>query len=177
MSWSLPSITEEEVCPHRLPQRCVQYWLCSSTESTMDAKDSPCLHANNHVSNSAFLHNNCFIAKWFLMHAYKFGIANEAIVLQWAVWIASCDFKQWKKTMGWCTAQWKMLLFCAKTIVKEWRKFELARLKKKKKKKKKKKEKHFGRLATFWFGTFTTLFSATGCVFHHEHSKMNGRVL
>jgi len=34
-----------------------------------------------------------------------------------------------------------MLLFCAKTIVKESRKFELARLKKKKKKKK--KEKHF----------------------------------
>jgi len=24
----------------------------------------------------------------------------------------------WKKAMGWCTAQWKMLLFCAKTIVK-----------------------------------------------------------
>ena len=30
--------------------------------------------------------------------------------------------------MGWCTAQWKMLLFCAKTIVKESRKFELARM-------------------------------------------------
>ena len=54
-----------------------------------------------------------------------------------------------------------MLLFCAKTIVKESRKFELARLKKKKKKKKKKKEKHFGRLATFWFGTFAMRFSAT----------------
>jgi len=38
-----------------------------------------------------------------------------------------------------------MLLFCAKTIVKESRKFELARLKKKKKK----KEKHFGRLVTY----------------------------
>jgi len=36
-----------------------------------------------------------------------------------------------------------MLLFCAKTIVKESRKFELACLKKKKK-----KEKHFGRLVT-----------------------------
>ena len=57
----------------------------------------------------------------------------------------------------------KMLLFCAKTIVKESSKFELARLKMKKKKKKK-KEKHFGRLATFWFGTFAMLFSATGCV-------------
>ena len=53
-----------------------------------------------------------------------------------------------------------MLLFCAKTIVKESCKFELARLKEKKKKKKKKKEKHFGRLATFWFGTFAILFAA-----------------
>jgi len=35
--------------------------------------------------------------------------------------------------------------------------------KKKKKRKKKKKEKHFGRLATFWFSTFTMLFSTTGC--------------
>jgi len=60
-----------------------------------------------------------------------------------------------------------MLLFCAKTIVKESRKFELTRLKKKKKKKKKKKGKHFGRLATFWFGTFVMLFSTTGCVVHH----------
>jgi len=34
-----------------------------------------------------------------------------------------------KKAMGWCTAQWKMLLSCVKTIVKESRKFELARLK------------------------------------------------
>ena len=45
-----------------------------------------------------------------------------------------------------------MLLFCAETIVKESRKFELARLKKKKK-----KEKHFGCLVTFWFGAFTML--------------------
>ena len=36
--------------------------------------------------------------------------------------------------MGWCAAQWKMLLFCAKNIVKESRKFEITRLKKKKKK-------------------------------------------
>jgi len=58
-----------------------------------------------------------------------------------------------------------MLLFCAKTIVKESRKFELARLKKKKNK------KHFGRLATFWFGTFAMLFSATGCVVRHESTR------
>ena len=54
-----------------------------------------------------------------------------------------------------------MLLFCAKTIVKESRKFELARLKKKKKK----KEKHFGRLMTFWFGTFAMLLAPLGVFF------------
>jgi len=44
-----------------------------------------------------------------------------------------------------------VLLFCAKTTVKESRKFELACLKKKNKK----KEKHFDHLVTFWFGTFS----------------------
>ena len=62
--------------------------------------------------------------------------------------------------MGWCTAQRKMLLFCAKTIVEESRKFELARLKKKKK-----KEKHFGGLVTFWFGTFAMLLAPMGVLF------------
>ena len=57
------------------------------------------------------------------------------------------------------------------TIAKESRKFELARLKKKKNKKKKKKEKHFGRLVTFWFGTFAMLFSATGCAVRHEDTR------
>jgi len=60
-----------------------------------------------------------------------------------------------------------MLLFCAKTIVKDSRKFELACLKKKKTK----KEKHFGRLVTFWFGAFAMHFSATGCVFRHENTQ------
>ena len=58
-----------------------------------------------------------------------------------------------------------MLLFCAKTIVKDSRKFELARLKKKK------KVKQFGRLVTFWFGTFAMPFSATGYVFRHENTR------
>jgi len=58
-----------------------------------------------------------------------------------------------------------MLLFWAKTIVKESRKFELARLKKKK------KEKHFARLANFWFSAFAMLFSTTGCVFHLENTR------
>jgi len=56
-----------------------------------------------------------------------------------------------------------MLLFCAKTTVKESCKFELAHLQKKKKK----KEKHLGCLATFWF---TMLFSATECIVRHENT-------
>jgi len=29
-------------------------------------------------------------------------------------------------------------------------------------------QKDFGRLVTFWFGTFAMLFSATGCVARHQ---------
>jgi len=63
-----------------------------------------------------------------------------------------------------------MLLFCLKTTKKESRKFELAHLRKKKKKKEERK-KYFGRLATFWFGTFAMLFSTTGHVVHHENTQ------
>jgi len=61
-----------------------------------------------------------------------------------------------KKVMGWCTAQWKMLLFYAKTILKESCKLELAHLKKKKKK----------NIGDFLIRYFAMLFSlsATGCV-------------
>ena len=48
--------------------------------------------------------------------------------------------------------------------------------KKKKKKKKKKKEEHFGRLATFWFGTFRMLFVPVGVLFIIKY-LMNGRLL
>jgi len=54
--------------------------------------------------------------------------------------LQSCE-----KVMGWCTAQCKMLLFCAKTIESHtilnypiWRR------------RWRKKQKHFGCLATFW---------------------------
>ena len=128
----------------------------------------------NSISNSAILRNNyisllsdlCACVhvkkKWRHKGSHSSSVSGSSRL----AWL-----QIWKKAMGWCTAQWKMLLFCAKTIVKESRKFELARLKKKKKKKKKKKEKHFGRLVTFWFGTFAMLFSATGCVARHENTR------
>ena len=51
---------------------------CSNTESTMNAKDSPCLHAHNLISNSAILNNNCFVAKWFVCMRTSFenGVCN-----------------------------------------------------------------------------------------------------
>jgi len=83
----------------------------------------------------------------------------EAIVLQWAVWITSCDFKPEEKRWAGALLSEKCCCFMRKQS------FELACLKKKKK-----KEKHFGRLATFWFRTFAMLFSATGCVVCHENT-------
>ena len=52
-----------------------------------------------------------------------------------------------------------MLLFCAKTIVKEIRNFRTSPSEEEEEERK--KNMHLGRLATFWFGTFTVLFSAT----------------
>ena len=82
--------------------------LSSNIESTMDAKDSPCLHEQNRISNSTILNNNCFVVKWFVCMCTIFenGASNEAIVLQWLVWTASWDFKVVK--------QCKMLLFSVK---------------------------------------------------------------
>jgi len=61
-----------------------------------------------------------------------------------------------------------MLLFCAKTIVKESRKFELARLKKEERRRRKKKEeKHLARFASSWFGTFVMFSRAAVSVVGH----------
>jgi len=80
---------------------------------------------------------------FFVRMCKQNGVCGEAIVqkhLERFVRLpVSC-----KKAMGWCTAQRKILLFCAKTIVKDLRNFELARLKKKKKKKERK---------TFWLSS------------------------
>ena len=98
LSWSLPSVTEQRICPHRFP---MQYWL------------------KNHWPDQAFFkhssHTNCIsnsvkiVAKWFLCmrtREEKNGVAKEAIVLQWVVRTASWNFKR-VKAIGWCTAQWK----------------------------------------------------------------------
>ena len=131
LSWSLPSITEQQVSPHRLS---IQYWLKNHWLDQAFFKHSP--HTNS-ISNSAILRNNyisllsdlCACVhgkkKWRRKGSHSSSVSGSNRL----VWLQA-----WNKALGWCTAQWKMLLFCAKTIVKESRKFELARLKKKKKK-------------------------------------------
>ena len=151
LSWSLPSFYHRAAS---LPSYAVL-----AEESQAFFKHSP--HTNS-ISNSAIL-RNIYISllsdlyacvhvkkKWRRKgsHSSSVGGSNRLMWLQ-----------TWKKAMGWCTVQWKMLLFCAKTIVKESRKFELAHLKKKK------KEKHFGGLVTFWFGTFAMLLAPMGVLF------------
>ena len=87
----------------------------------------------NSISSSAILRNNYLLLsdlcacvhvkkKWRLKGSHSSSVSTSNRL----VWL-----RTWKTAMGWCTAQWKMLLFYAKTIVKESRKFELARLKKK----------------------------------------------
>ena len=85
----------------------------------------------NCISNSAMLRNNYILLlsdlcacvhvkkKWHRKgnHSSSVSGSNHLVRLQTR-----------KTAMGWCTAQWKMLLFCAKNIVKESRKFELARM-------------------------------------------------
>jgi len=52
LSWSLPSITEQQVSPHRLP---TQYWLKNHWPDQAFFKHST---DTNNISNSAILRNN-----------------------------------------------------------------------------------------------------------------------
>ena len=126
-----------------LPCFCAFCWSAIPTPCNGFYSCSPAILHNNYIS---------LLSDFVCMrtHEEKNGITKEAIVLQWVVWTTSWDFKLVKKVMSWCTAQWKMLLFCAKTIMKESHKFELARLKKKR----------------HWV-----------CCSAWKHLKMNGRVL
>ena len=128
LSWSLPSITEQQVCPHRLPQRCMQYCLKNHWPDQAFCKHS--LHTNC-ISNSAILHNNHdYILLLMHTHEVKKGLkSRKAVRTAHGRTIASfVTPKQWVGALlsGKC-----MLLFCAKTNVKESHKFELPCLKEK----------------------------------------------
>ena len=114
-------------------------------ESQAFFKHSP--HTNSISNSNSAILRNIYISllsdlcacvhvkkKWCRKGSHSPSVSDSNCL----VWLQTCE-----KATAWCTAQWKMLLFCAKTIVKESSKIELARLKKKKKKKKKKKENNF----------------------------------
>ena len=99
------------------------YTLIGTTIYIMFCGSDNCFMVHIITFYGFMLYDLHFVAKWFVcacIHVKKNGVVKEAIVRH----------QTWKK-MGWCTAKWKMLLFCAKTIVKGSRKFELDRLKKK----------------------------------------------
>ena len=56
-----------------------------------------------------------------IAHAYKRenGVTKEAIVIEWAAAAPGEDLGGCEKAMGWCTARCKMLLFRAKTIMRD----------------------------------------------------------
>ena len=133
------------------------------------------LPTHNSISNSAILCNNYILLlsdlcacvhvkkKWCRKGSHSSSVSGS----NHFVWLQT-----WKIAMGWCTAQLNMLLFCAKTIVKESRKYWTSPSEEEEE-----QQQHFGHLATFWFGTFVMLFSATGCCSAWKHLKMNSRAL
>ena len=102
------------------------------------------LPAHQLHSNSAILHNyyiSLLSDLWACVHVKKNWCHEEAIVLKWVVWTASWHCKPGKK-------QWDAMenaIVCAKTILEESHKCELAHLKKGE--------------------------SATGCVVRHENTQ------
>ena len=101
LSWSLLSITEEEVCPHRLPhdqdacsigsvQALSQRWIPKALPVFM--------HTTIFLIQQSWIRTVSLLSDFFV-HAYKFekGIANEAIVFLWPVQTASWDLKLVKK--------------------------------------------------------------------------------
>ena len=142
------SITEQQVSFYRLP---MQYWPKNHWPDQAFFKHSL---QSNCISHSAILRNKYISLPSDLRACVhmkeKWCHKKKEIVLQLVARTTSRDLKP---AMGWCTAQWKMLLSC---------KFELAHLKKKKK-----EGRTFWESGNFLFRYFCDAFSTTGCVVHH----------
>ena len=120
------------------------------------------LHTNSYcISNSAILHNNYISLLSDLcacIHVKKNGVIKEAIVLQWVVRIASCDFKPGKKRWTGALLSENAAVLCEnhrEWVTQIWTS----------------PSEEEEEEATFWFGTFAMLFSATGCVVCHENTR------
>jgi len=125
------------------------------------------VHTPQHTGNSAILSNicKCIVAKrsdHLSILAYKWR--KQCGKQSQSFWVDG--FKHlvkhwsWEKMMGWCTARCKMLLFCAKIIVRGSHSIESAHLRK-------------PILVTFWFATFSVMlfFCVTRSLVGHENTK------
>ena len=163
--WGKSRGNQREIRKSRTPKLLVaDPSLSSSTPRTQT------VFRNNYIS---LLSDLCACVhlkkKWRRKGSHSSSVSGSKLMNR----IASYDFKPGKKATGWCTAQWKMLLFYAKTIVKESREFELARRLKKKKKKKKKKE---NTLAVWWLSgsVLSRCFLAPLGVLFVDHENTRG---
>jgi len=78
----------------------------------------------DHISNSVIMSNDYVSLLSTFLHSHtseENGVANEAIVHAWVTGLKRL-VRHWscEKVMDWCTAQCKMLLFCAKTVMQLW---------------------------------------------------------
>ena len=84
----------------------------------------------NSISNSAILRNNYISLLSDLcacVHMKKNGVVKEAIVLQWTVWIASCDFTLGKKRWAGALLSEKCCCFVRKMITALCQTYQLRR--------------------------------------------------
>jgi len=87
-------ITEQQVSPHRLPIASIGWRIQALFKHSTHT---------NCISSSAILRNNYISLLSDLCaceHVKKNGAVKEAIVLQWMVRLASCNFKPGKKGDG-----------------------------------------------------------------------------
>jgi len=109
LSWSLPSITEQQV-----PSQASYAVLAEESQAFLKLSQ----HTDS-ISNPAILRNNYISLLSDLcacVHMKKNGVIKEVIVLRWAVQIASRDFKLGKKRWAGALLSEKCC-FVQKTIV------------------------------------------------------------
>ena len=106
LSWSLPSITG-------LSSQA-SYAVLAEESLTRPGSLQTLLHTNC-ISNSAILHNNYILLlsdlcacihvkkKWCCKGSHSSSVSGSNRLMR---------LQTWKKAMGWCTAQWKMLVLC-----------------------------------------------------------------
>ena len=116
--WSLPSITEQHVYPHKVP---IQYWLKNHWPVQVLFKQS--LHTN-YISNLAILHNNYISLlsdlytcvhmkkKWRCKGSHISSVNGSNCLVR---------LQTWKKRWAGALLSRKCCCFCARTIVKESR--------------------------------------------------------